>query len=92
LKSERAKAGWRVNQQGTRDDIAILALVSKPFPKSPNPDPDDADKAIAAQHDVVYWGDDLHLSGRKYVPRNVINVFFFLTNIQRKILTNQYYG
>jgi hypothetical protein len=26
-------------QQGTRDDISILAFICKPFPKSPNPDP-----------------------------------------------------
>src|SRR5438876_1313750 len=28
-----------ITQQGTRDDISILAFICKPFPKSPNPDP-----------------------------------------------------
>jgi len=33
-----------------------------------NPNRDAAGKAISAQHHVVYWSDDLHLSGQKYVP------------------------
>jgi hypothetical protein len=28
-----------ITQQGTRDDISVLAFICKRLPKSPNPDP-----------------------------------------------------
>jgi hypothetical protein len=53
LEAARAQAGIRL------EDIVYDA---------PSPTRDASGKVIATHHDIIYWSDDLRLSGSKYVP------------------------
>lgn len=33
-----------------------------------NPNSDSTGQVVSAHHEIVYWSDEVHLSGRKYVP------------------------
>ncbi len=53
LEAARAQAGIRL------EDVVYDA---------PSRTPDASGKVIVTNHDIIYWSDDLRLSGRKYVP------------------------